>query len=173
MGHLADIVAAIITAVIGRQIYDSGPKLSAWLVRRAARRLPTAADRERREEEWLAHLEDEPGLAGLYHAAGALVASYRMLLPFETTLIRWCLWLTYRSAEIILHYAVMRPHAARAEASVETASREELETALRIALEIAAQKVIFQIARAQLAHTDVDRAKLRETLQSFRPKPKG
>lgn len=172
MGYLADTLAAIVATVIGRQIYDSGPRLSAWLVRKAARRLPLDADRERREEEWLAHLYDEPGLAGLYHAAGSLVASYRMLLPFETAAIRWSVWLIWRCFEMVLHYGVMRPHAKHTNASVDTASKAELEAALEFACKIAAPRVIFQLGRSQLPHMEVDRAMLRQIFLAFRSDPK-
>lgn len=167
MGYLADTLAGIVATVIGRQIYDSGPRLSAWLVRKAARRLPVPADRERREEEWLAHLYDEPGLAGLYHAAGSLVASYRMLLPFETAVIRWTLWLFYHFIETMLLYSIMEPNAKRTKASIATASKAELEADMQFACKIMAYRIVFQVARSQLPYMEVDRAMLRSTLLTF------
>ncbi len=172
MGYVADTLAAIVATVIGRQIYDSGPRLSAWLVRKAARRLPVAADRERREEEWLAHLHDEPGLAGLYHAAGSLVASYRMLLPSETAAIRWSVWLIWRCYEMVLLYGVMKPRAERMRASVGTASKADLEAALEFICKIAAKRASCKLYRSQLPHMEVDRAMLRQTFLKFRFGPK-
>lgn len=158
--------------MLGRQIYDSTPGLSAWLIRRAARRLPVVADREQRAEEWLAHLHDAPGLAGLYHAAGSLLASYRILLPFETAALRCSLWLIWRCFEITIHFGVMRPHAKRTEASLGSATKAELEAALEFTCKIAAERAIFRLARSQLPKMEVDRAMLRSTLLSFRFDPK-
>jgi len=167
MGFLTESLGAIATTLVGRQIYDSGPKISVWLVKKAARRLPSIADQERREEEWLAHLQDEPGLTGLYHALGSLVASCRMRFPFETTAVRWSLWLIYHALEMINNCFIMRPHARRTEASVSRATRAELEDALDFAITIAAHNVLFQIMRKRLPNMEVDRFTLQLLIQDL------
>lgn len=87
MGLLTNALAAIAASIIGRQIYDLGPGVSAWIIKCAAKRLPRN-EQDRRQEEWLAHLNEMPGLAGLYHANGALIASFRIKAPFETAISR-------------------------------------------------------------------------------------
>lgn len=105
MGALTDILVSAVGSVLGRQVYDSAPKLSAWIIRKAARRLPTAEHRVRREEEWLAHLADEPGLAGLRHAVGAVVASVRMSVPFGPTTSKatWSVYLRVLELNLFVH----------------------------------------------------------------------
>ena len=167
MGYVVNALTAIVTTVLGRQIYDSGPRLSSWLIKKAARRLPVDADRKRREEEWLAHLHDAPGISGLYHASGSFLASYRMYLPFEAVIVRCILWLIYYSIEIGLDFFVMKPYCKKVNSAATAMSKQDSEKALEFICKIAALKIIYRLGRRNLPNVDASRSKLRETLSSF------
>jgi hypothetical protein len=75
---ISGIVGSIAVHLISDDIHEFAPKLAARLVRSAVLSLPEY-DRQRYEEEWLAHLADCSGsLMKLLQAAGCLLGSYRL-----------------------------------------------------------------------------------------------
>jgi hypothetical protein len=70
MGYLIDITLGACGSLVAAEIWSHADPLSRWLIRRAVLSLPEA-QRARREEEWLAHLEETPGaVRKLLHAVG-------------------------------------------------------------------------------------------------------
>jgi hypothetical protein len=70
VGYLIDVAIGAAGSLLAAEIWSHAEPLARWLVRRAVRRLPEA-QRERRQEEWLAHLEETPGaVRKLLHGVG-------------------------------------------------------------------------------------------------------
>ena len=69
MDLLKSILIGILISLIAAEIVGEATRISRWLIRVAASKLPEHA-RSRYHEEWLAHLDEVPGLFGkLRHAA--------------------------------------------------------------------------------------------------------
>jgi hypothetical protein len=60
MEHLIEILVGVATGLVAAEIYAHAEPAARWLVRMAAARLPND-ERERRQEEWLADLDNMPG----------------------------------------------------------------------------------------------------------------
>jgi hypothetical protein len=75
MGYLIDLGAGILGSLFAAEIWSHADPLSRWLIRSALQRLPEE-QRLRREEEWLAHLEETPGaIRKLLHGFGCLLGA--------------------------------------------------------------------------------------------------
>jgi hypothetical protein len=60
MGYLIDIAVGAAGSLLAAEVYVHAEPVARWLIRKAAARVPER-DRERRQEEWLADLNDMPG----------------------------------------------------------------------------------------------------------------
>jgi hypothetical protein len=70
VGYLIDIALGTCGSLLAAEIWSHADPLSRRLIRRAVLRVPEQ-ERARREEEWLAHLEETPGaFRKLFHAIG-------------------------------------------------------------------------------------------------------
>jgi hypothetical protein len=70
MGLLTDVALAIGASLVAAELWAHAEPIARWFITRAVRRLPEA-ERARREEEWLAHLEETPGaLRKFLHGVG-------------------------------------------------------------------------------------------------------
>jgi hypothetical protein len=70
MGYLTDFLIGIGGSLIAAEVCANADRLAAFLIRIAVRRMPEG-ERERRLEEWLAHLDDTPGvIRKLLHGLG-------------------------------------------------------------------------------------------------------
>jgi hypothetical protein len=70
MGYLIEVVVGAIGSFIAAEFWAHGQLAAEWMIQRAVQRLPED-QQERRQEEWLAHLDDTPGvLRKLAHALG-------------------------------------------------------------------------------------------------------
>lgn len=91
-----DWIASIVAAALSRQLVDEfkawAPRLTEWIIRWAARVLPSAQC-ERYEEEWLSHNNEIPGEIGkIAHAVGCLWAAPSMCeLLSLTNMLSWLL----------------------------------------------------------------------------------
>jgi diguanylate cyclase (GGDEF)-like protein len=72
---LMDVVLALVLAVIADLLADWSTALSAWMAKRAARRLPAKYDSRRYEEEWLETLYTQPRLLRPWFAIGLMWTS--------------------------------------------------------------------------------------------------
>ena len=80
MDFLIAIIKGIIGGLLVNELVANKRTISAWLIERAVQRLPES-DRDRFREEWLAHLDEEPGLLGqLRHALGCNYRAIRVEL---------------------------------------------------------------------------------------------
>jgi len=67
---LNDIALGACASFLAAEIWAHADPISRWFIQRAVLRLPEN-ERARRNEEWLAHLDDTPGaLRKLFHAIG-------------------------------------------------------------------------------------------------------
>ena len=70
MDFLIAIIEGIVGDLIANEIVAHKRAIAGWLVENAVQRLPES-ERDRYREEWLAHLDEVPGLIGqLRHALG-------------------------------------------------------------------------------------------------------
>lgn len=71
MGYVSDLILGIVGNLIAAELYVHADPIARWIVSRSVTRLP-ADERERRLEEWLADLNDRPGLGKLAWALGCV-----------------------------------------------------------------------------------------------------
>jgi hypothetical protein len=77
-GAAAAIVSAVVVRVVSNDISDNAPAFAKKLIRGAVKRLP-AGERDRCEEEWLAHLDERKGtIPKLCHAVECHWAAVRL-----------------------------------------------------------------------------------------------
>ena len=70
MGYLIDIGVGACSSFLAAEIWSHADPLARLLIRRAVSRLPEP-ERDRRQEEWLAHLDETPGaIRKLLHGIG-------------------------------------------------------------------------------------------------------
>jgi hypothetical protein len=70
MGYLTDFLIGIGGSLIAAEVCANADRVAAFFIRRAIQRVPET-ERERRLEEWLAHLDDTPGaVRKLFHGLG-------------------------------------------------------------------------------------------------------
>lgn len=79
MGALRDLLIGTAGSLMAAELYCSLPRISAWLTKYAAARLP-ARMRERYSEEWLAHLRDCAGHIRQFTAALGFVWSSKKFM---------------------------------------------------------------------------------------------
>jgi hypothetical protein len=85
MAILRDIAINVASSWLASELLARAPRLSRWLVHRAARRLPDQ-DRARYCEEWLAHVDELPGAFGkVRHGLGCYFIAARSIRRTRTS----------------------------------------------------------------------------------------
>ncbi len=102
------LIIGFLIATISKIIADEAKEWMAWLpntmIRGAAMRFGEG-ERERFEEEWLAHANDMPGCIGkLWHATGCVVASISVTHFCRETLFSL---LTWSATEVLADLMIM------------------------------------------------------------------
>jgi hypothetical protein len=78
VGYLIDILVGVVSAIVTGELRAHVKPFARWIIERAVRRL-SLADRERFREEWLAHLEETPGiLRKIWHVFGCYLCAAKL-----------------------------------------------------------------------------------------------
>jgi hypothetical protein len=80
---LISAVVGTVASVVAAEVVAYAPRVSQWLIRKAANNLPQA-DQSRYAEEWLSHADELPGgIAKLQHALGCWLRASHAIRHFR------------------------------------------------------------------------------------------